>query len=256
MYHPFSVAETIKTSWGVLKGNFAILAIYSVISLVVIGFTEFVNSFMLLDDSIGYQLLVLFIQMLVQSYLALSFYKLILTLMDKAYYEFEFREIWPSFAMAFRFIIIGLSYSILIATFWFINLLLEKQPIIQNIARVLEGIAIGYLLIRSIFCVCFVVDEDSHAYEALLQSFLITKDNFFKTLSVVLIILGFMVATLLIILTFIGLFEPDEDSYILRLAFYLWFVIAFPTVQVLVMVTYRKLVYAHQDIDDGIAETD
>ena len=138
MYHPFSVAETIKTSWNVLRGNFAILAIYSVISLVVIGFTEFVNSFVLLDDSIGYQLLVLFIQMLVQSYLALSFYKLILTLMDKQYYEFEFREIWPSFPMAFRFIIIGLSYSLLIGTFWFVNLLLQNWPVIQNIAKFLE----------------------------------------------------------------------------------------------------------------------
>jgi hypothetical protein len=65
-----------------------------------------------------------------------------------------------------------------------------------------------------------------------------------------------MIATLLIILTFIGLFQPEEDSYLLKLAFYFWFVIAFPTVQVLVMVTYRKLVYAHQDIDDGYAETD
>ena len=101
-----------------------------------------------------------------------------------------------------------------------------------------------------------MVDEDSHAYEALLQSFLITKDHFFKTLGIVLIILGFMVGTLLIILTFIGLSQPEEDSYVFRLAFYLWFVIAFPTVQVLVMVTYRKLVYAHQDIDDGFAETD
>ncbi len=256
MYHPFSVAETIKTSWKVLRGNFAILAIYSIISLVVIGFTDFINSFVLLDGSIGYQLLVLFIQMLVQSYLALSFYKLILTLMDKQYYEFEFREIWPSFRMAFRFIIIGLSYSLLIGTFWFINLLLQDWPIIQNIVKFLEAVAIGYLLIRSIFCVSFVVDEDSHAYEALLQSFLITKDNFFKTLSVVLIILGFMVATLLIILTFIGLFQPEEDSYLVRIAFYLWFVIAFPSVQVLVMVTYRKLVYAHQDIDEGYAETD
>lgn len=255
MYHPFSISETIKTSWNVLRSNFAILAIYSVVSLVVIGFTEFINSFVLLDDSIGYQLVVLFIQMLVQSYLALSFYKLILTLMDKEYYEFEFREIWPSFRMAFRFIIIGLSYSLLIGTFWFVNLVLQEWPVIQGIAKVLGILGICYLLIRSIFCVCFVVDEDSHAYEALLQSFLITKDNFFKTLSIVLIILGFMVATLLIILTFIGLFQPDEESFLFRLAFYFWFVIAFPTVQVLVMVTYRKLVYAHQDIDDDYSET-
>ena len=256
MYHPFSVSETIKTSWNVLKGNFAILAIYSVISLVVIGFTEFINSFVFIEDTFGYNLIVYFIQLLVQSYLALSFYKLILTLMDKQYYEFEFREIWPSFRMAFRFIIIGLSYSLLIGTFLFINLLLQDWPILVKIAKFLEVVAIGYLLIRSIFCVCFVVDEDSHAYEALLQSFLITKDHFFKTLSIVLIILAFMIATLLIILTFIGLYQPEEDSFLFKLAFYFWFVIAFPTVQVLVMVTYRKLVYANQDIDDGIAETD
>ena len=256
MYHPFSVAEAIIASWKVLKNNFAILAIYSVISLIIYGITDFLMGFIFLSDTIASRLVVVFLQMLVQSYLALSFYKLILTLMDKQYYEFEFKDIWPSFKMAFRFIVIGLSYTLLIALFLFVNLLLRNNIIALNIAEFLEVLTIFYLLLRSIFCVCFVVDEDSHAYEALLQSFLITKDNFFKTLTIVLIILAIMIVTLLPIVTLIGLYQPDDESYLFKLAFYLWFVIAFPTVQVIVMVTYRKLVYSHRDIDDTYAETD
>jgi hypothetical protein len=33
--------------------------------------------------------------------------------------------------------------------------------------------------------------------------------------------------------------------------YYCWVLLAFPAVQVLIMVTYRKLVYSHKDVDDN-----
>jgi hypothetical protein len=257
MHHPFSVLDTIKVSWNVLKKNFTTLAVYSIISLFIYGVVDFITKFIFISESIINDLIFVFIQMLVQSYLALSFYKLILTLMDKEYYEFEFKEIWPSFGMAFRFIIIGLCYTVLIGTFLFINIQLQPYPLTLDVIKFFEALIIIYLLIRSIFCVCFIVDDDSQSFEALNQSFEITKDNFFNTLGIVIIILGVLIITLIPIVTIVGFFrnEAEDGGVIFKLAFYLWFVIAFPTVQVLIMVTYRKLVYSHQDVDDDIAET-
>src|SRR5476651_2106182 len=104
MVHPFSIVETLKVSWKVLKKNFVTLFIYCIITLVVYGFLKFLPIVLLISDSKLSQLILALIQLMIQSYLTLSFYKLILTLMDKEYYEFEFKQIWPSFKMAFSFI--------------------------------------------------------------------------------------------------------------------------------------------------------
>jgi len=201
------------------------------------------------------------IQMLIQSYLALSFYKLILRLMDREFYEFDFREIIPSFKMTFYFIVIAFAYAVLIAVLLFINVLIEhyiaSYDTILNIFRFLESILILYLLMRSIFCICFIADDDSSPLESLIQSFGITKDNFFKTLAVLFIIIGIMLAALVPIILLIILSGINEDTgeYVFKLAFYCWFILVFPFVQVIIMATYRKLVYSHQDVDDDIAET-
>ncbi|MGZ3750615.1 MAG: hypothetical protein ACXVB0_03380 [Mucilaginibacter sp.] len=257
MYHPFSLIDTLKTSWGVLRRNFITLVIYSVISLFVAGFLNILTMLVLVDDSYLSQTIIILIQLVIQSYLALSFYKLILTLMDKEYYEFEFKEVLPSFKMAINFIIIGFSYGLLVAVIIFVNLLIKQYEGILAVLQVIETLFLVYLLIRSIFCVCFIVDEDSGPFESLNQSFYITKNNFFNTLLVVCIILAVMVSTLIPIISILSLFNPDRDNhtFLFKLSFYLWFVIAFPSVQVIIMVAYRKLYYSHRDMDDDIAET-
>ena len=261
MYHQFSVAETVKTAWNVLKKNFIPLVVYSAISLFINELVDFFNAFIFIGDDKWSLVVTTLIQMLIQSYLALSFYKLILTLIDKEYYEFDFKEIIPSFRMTFNFILIAFSYGILIAVLLFINLLIERYiaefDAILLVFRILELGLILFLLLRSIFCVCFIVDDDSTPYESLKQSFGITQDNFFKTLLMLLIIIAFMIAALIPIFIIIVISGADESKseYIQKLMFYCWFIFTFPAVQVLIMVTYRKLVYSHLDVDDDIAET-
>jgi len=261
MYHAFSIAETVRTAWKVLKKNFIPLVVYSAISLFINEIVDFFNAFIFVGDDRLSKFIIIFIQMIIQSYLALSFYKLILTLMDKEYYDFEFKDIVPSFKMTFNFIIIAFGYAVLIALLLFINVLIEHRieeyDTILGIFRVLELIFILYLLLRSIFCVCFIVDDDSSPIESLKQSFEATKDNFFKTLIMFLIVLGFMVAVLIPIFLIVQLLGLDEDNgaYVIKLMYYVWFILTFPAVQVLIMVTYRKLVYSHLDVDDDIAET-
>jgi len=256
MYHPFSIAETIQTAWDVIKKNYISLIVYSVISLIFYEIISFLTGFIVIYDNQYSQVTFVFFMMLVQSYLVLSFYKLILTLMDKEYYEFEFRDILPSIKMALSFVTIGVLYTILIGTIIFLNLRLADYPGVQMVMDKVEIVAIGYLLIRSIFCLCFIVDEDSGPIESLKQSFYITWNNFFKTLGLILIVVFFIALLLFIINLIITLlFDVDSSSYVAKIAAICWFAISFPTVQVMIMVSYRKLVYSHKDLDDDVSET-
>jgi hypothetical protein len=256
MYHPFSIAETIKTAWNVIKKNYISLIVYSVISLIFYEIISFFTSFIVIYDNQYSQVAFVFFMMLVQSYLVLSFYKLILTLMDREYYEFEFRDILPSLKMALSFVTVGVLYTVLIGTIIFLNLKLVDYPMLQKVMDKLEILGVGYLLVRSIFCLCFIVDEDSGPIESLKQSFYITWNNFFKVLGLILIVVGFIALLLIIINLIITLlFDVDSNSYIAKIAAICWFAVSFPTVQVMIMATYRKLVYSHKDLDDDVSET-
>jgi membrane-anchored glycerophosphoryl diester phosphodiesterase (GDPDase) len=196
--------------------------------------------------------------MLVQSYLTLSFYKLILTLIYKEYYEFEFGDIIPSFKMALNFVVIGLCMVVLVGTIIFINNQLQEYTTLMLILDKVEILALAYVLIRSIFCLCFIVDDDSGPIESLKQSFSITKNNFFKLVVLILIVLIFIAVLLVLINGVITLFTTENttsEAYILKIAGIFWFALSFPTVQVMIMTTYKRLVYSHQDVDDDIAET-
>lgn len=257
MYHPFSITQSIVTSWNVLKKNFITLVVYSIVSLFIYELMDFFNAFIFVDDNKLSQFIVIFIQMIVQAYLALSFYKLILTLMDREFYEFEFKDILPSLKMTFNFVIIALLYTALIAILLFFYIVAERNFENTLPVQIIELAFILYLLLRSIFCVCFIVDDDSKPIESLRQSFEITKDNFFKTLSIFVIIILLMAVMLIPVIVLINVFGLDTKGggYIFKLAFYVWFLLTFPFVQVLIMVTYRKLVYSHLDVDDDISET-
>jgi hypothetical protein len=256
MYHPFSIAETIKTAWNVIKKNYISLIVYSVISLIFYEIISFFTSFIVIYDNQYSQVAFVFFMMLVQSYLVLSFYKLILTLMDREYYEFEFKDILPSLKMALSFVTVGVLYTVLIGTIIFLNLKLVDYPLLQKVMDKLEILGVGYLLVRSIFCLCFIVDEDSGPIESLKQSFYITWNNFFKVLGLILIVVGFIALLLIIINLIITLlFDVDSNSYIAKIAAICWFAVSFPTVQVMIMATYRKLVYSHKDLDDDVSET-
>ena len=105
----------------------------------------------------------------------------------------------------------------------------------------------------------FIVDDDSGPIESFAQSLRITRNNFFKLLALVLIVFVFVAVILLVINAFITLFvtpgSPAEDL-IIKTSALVWLAIVFPTTRVMIITTYRKLVYSTKDIDDDIAETD
>jgi membrane-anchored glycerophosphoryl diester phosphodiesterase (GDPDase) len=159
--------------------------------------------------------------------------------------------------MTLNFVVIGLLTGILILILSTIYIFSIKLSVPPRAIEIIELILILYLSLRCIFCICFIVDDDSSPIESLKQSFEITKDNFFKTAGIFVIIISIMVLALIpviLILNLVGL-DQEKNGFVFRLASYCWVILTFPFIQVIIMVTYRKLVYSHLDVDDDLSET-
>jgi len=232
MYHEFSVVETIKTSWSVLRKNFAIISIFSLIAFVIVFVLGFIVYYVFTDSllaSIGITVLLITV-----SFLFLSYIKLIFRLIDKEYYDFEFNEIIPKVKMLF-------SYLVLLVLVSTLSVLLQNliEKLDNELTKSLLGILVGiffeffFLFILPI-CTCFIVDDSSGPFESVTQSYRLIKGNFFRYF-----ILFILVEVLFFLssLTLIGV------------------IFVIPFVNIILVVAYRKLVYSHLDVDDDLAET-
>ncbi|RYE22564.1 MAG: hypothetical protein EOP42_24260 [Sphingobacteriaceae bacterium] len=237
MYHPFSIAETFKTAWDVTKKNFLSIIVYAAIVTVVLGVVQFFSAVVDLSNDAFAGFLVFLILMMIQTYATLGLYKLVFTLMDNEYYEVDFSQMLPTMKMVWSFIAICLLLAFAIVT---INIGIEKglenysNNIIQNV-KVLEVMLILYAALRYMFCACFIVDDNSGPIESLRQSRILTKHHLLHLLA----LLGIMV---LVIAS--GFFLIGKIVLVL-----------FPFVNVILIVTYRKLVFSTMDVDDDVAET-
>lgn len=237
MYHPFSIAETIKAAWDIIKKNFVTIIIYSAIAVVALIVIQLVNFIFTTTSDFTVQIILFFLLLLMQGYTTLGLYKLIFTLIDSEYYEFEFSQIVPSIRMVLSYIAICLLFAFIVTTFNFfiIDKWLGDYPATQNTVKFLGVLVLLYMALRYMFCVCFIVDDDSGPFESLKQSFDLTKGNLTKIILILLISIG------LIALGFMALL--------------IGIIITYPLVNIILVVTYRKLVYSHMDVDDDIAET-
>ena len=232
MYHPFSVAETIRSAWFILKKNFPTIAVYSLVTLLIVFIIGFVTYNVIADSvltSIGVIVLLVGI-----SFLFLGFIKLIFQLIDREFYDFEFRDIIPGIKMMYSYLLL----LIIVSTLSVIMTNLIKN-LDEGMTQSLLGIFIGiffqfFFLFYFPICTCFIVDDGSGPFESVMQSYELIKGNFFKYF-----ILFVIIETVLFLasLTIIGML----------------FVI--PLVNIVLVVAYRKLIYSHLDVDDDIAET-
>ncbi len=236
MYHPFSIAETFKAAWDVTKKNFLTIIVYSAIVTVLLGVVQFFNAFVDVSNDTFTEFLVFLVLMIIQTYATLGLYKLIFTLIDNEYYEFDFSQLIPSIKMVMSFIAICLFLAFAIVT---LNLAVEqgfnKYPQTMNIVEILEVMLILYAALRYMFCACFIVDDNSGPIESLRQSRLLTKSHMIHLLA----LLGIMVVVIAL-----GFMVIGKGVLVL-----------YPFVNVILIVTYRKLVYSNLDVDDDVAET-
>src|SRR5471030_484672 len=152
MFHPFSIVETLKVSWGVLKKNVATIAVYTILSFSIIIGTGFVVKFILIDLILGSVGVI--ISIFLVSFLFLGFIKLIFRLIDKEYYDFEFKDIVPTIKMLFSYIILLVIVSTLAV---FVTNAFEKLPegLLQSCLGILSGLFIEiFFLFYFPICAC------------------------------------------------------------------------------------------------------
>lgn len=232
MYHPFSVTETINNAWAVLKKNVAVVAVYTLITIIIAIASFFVIYGLVTDDlmkTIGVLLLLVEI-----SFIFLGFMKLIFTLIDKAYYDFEFKDIVPKLKVLGSYLLLLFIVSTL-AFFMARLVYLMNEGILQNILdKFVYWFFQFFFLFYFPICACFIVDDDSGPFESVIQSFNLIRGNFFKYLILFLLIEG---------MVFVGAFTVIGMIFVM------------PFVNIVLIVAYRKLIYSHQDVDDDVSET-
>lgn len=241
MYHPFSVAETTKTAWNIFKNNFVTIIVYSTISFLLLSVLAVITQFLVTPEAFAGKMLVSFILIFMQAYTTLGLYKLIFTLIDSEYYEFEISQVLPAFKMIVSYLIVVFLIAFLITNFHFLIARLDNYPNIQTTVQILATLIGLYLALRIMFFNNFIVDDQSGAIESLKQSFDLTRGYFLKVLTMLGIIL-----LLIALPAIIAQYYPFVSLTI---------IFTYPFVNIILAVTYRKLVYSHQDVDDDIAET-
>jgi hypothetical protein len=241
MYHPFSVAETTKTAWGIFKNNFITIMVYSGISVIILTVLAFITQYVFVPQEFAMAMIVSFILIFVQAYTTLGLYKLIFTVIDSEYYEFEFSQVLPAFKMIVSYLGVIFFIAFIVTTFHFLMVRLDAYPNIQEVLEEIAVIIALFFALRMMFFITFIVDDQSAAFESLRQSFQLTRGYFFKVLSMLGIIL-----LLIALPAVLAQYNPFISITI---------IFTYPFVNIILAVTYRKLVYSHLDVDDDIAET-
>jgi uncharacterized membrane protein len=232
MYHPFSVTETLSIAWHILKKNVATISVYTLVAIIIIAGTGFVLNFVLIDIVLKW--IGLAITLIIISFLFLGFIKLIFLLIDKAYYDFDFKDIIPKVKMVFSYIV----PLIIVSTIYvFVSHAINGVDYIflhDILAISSKFIVEVFFLFYFPICACFIVDDDSGPFESVIQSFELIRGSFLKY---------FLLFAIIETLVFIGSITV------------IGILVVVPFVNILLVVAYRKLVYSHLDVDDDITET-
>jgi len=231
MYHPFSVLETIKTSWFLIKKNFVVLSVYSFIAFVTVAFLAILVHFIPgnLATSIGVIVLLIAI-----SSVFLGFIKLVFQLIDREYYDFDFKDIVPTIKMLYSYLLLLIlvcTLSVLLT-----NAIKElNEGLTQNILGIIVWAFFQvFFLFYFPICACFIVDDSSGAFESVIQSFKLIKGNFIKYFTLFLII---------------------EAMVFIGSAIIIGILVVIPLVNIILVVAYRNLIFSHRDVDDDLNET-
>lgn len=242
MYHPFSVADTIKTAWDIFKKNFVTIIVYSVIAFFMISILGILVGLLIPTDNFYIGILASFILVFIQAYTTLGLYKLIFTLIDSEYYEFEIKQVLPHVSMILSYLAVIFMIGFCIATYKiFVLDKLVKDSVAYTAADYLGALIGLYCALRIMFFNSYIVDDKSGPIESLKQSLALTNDYLPKVILLLSIIIIMIVA--LVALS------------ALHTLFGLLILFVYPFVNIMLIVMYRKLIYSHQDVDDDVAET-
>ncbi|MDB5087989.1 MAG: hypothetical protein JWR09_1983 [Mucilaginibacter sp.] len=241
MYHEFSVLETVKTSWDIFKKNVITIIVYSVISFIALAILAVLVEFLFSPEDFAAKMGVSLILIFLQAYTTLGLYKLIFTVIDSEYYEFELRQVFPGIKMILSYLGVIFLLAFITTNFSVAIDRLDNYPNLQFALKTILVFIALYFALRIMFFNTFIVDDKSGPLESLKQSFELTKGYFLKVLIILIIIVLFIAVPAIL-----SEYFPLTSLII---------IFTYPFVNIILAVTYRKLVYSHLDVDDEITET-
>ncbi len=242
MERSFSVMEVLETSWEITKKNFVVILGYSLVAFMLLAIIQFTSMFLMTQNGV-LSFVGLFLVLIINSMATLGFYKLTFHLIDKDNEDMDVKSVIPSWKNISSFITLTLLLGVIVATFNLIYQqlltissfsqfveMLKASPVAVELMAVVAFILIMLVAMRFMFFPCFIIDDDSSSFESLRQSRQLTQDNLLKIITVLLVVIGF------IILGF--------------LAFGIGIIITYPFTNIILVVTYRKLVNAYDNDEE------
>ena len=235
MERGFSVIEVLETAWDITKKNFIVIVGYSVMAFISLFVVQFVSTFLIASSNVFINFLTLFFVLIINSIATLGFYKLAFHLIDHEEEEVTFSSVIPSWQNISSFISLTLLLGFIVAT---LNLIYVKLNTLESFSEFVETIkdspalveilaAVALILVflltmRFMFFPCFIVDDNSTSFESLRQSRQLTENNLMKIITVLLVVVGFIVLGFL--------------------ALGVGIIVTYPFTNIVLVVTYRKLV--------------
>jgi len=245
MKNSFSVAEVLQTAWDITRKNLLVLMGYSAVAFVSVITLQLLSVFIMSTGNAFLNFIGLAIVLTGNSIATLGFYKLTFKLIDDNENEdFDYKTLIPSWKNISSFISITLLLGFIVATFTLIyNQLLKlntfasyietikSTPYIIGILSFIAFIIFVLAVMRFMFFPCFIIDDNSTSFHSLSQSRELTYGNITRIVTVLLLVIGFIVVGFL--------------------SFGVGIIITYPFTNVILVVTYRKLVYSYEVENSG-----
>ncbi len=239
MKNSFSVKDVLQTAWDITRSNLLVLMGYSAVAFVCLFLLQFLSVFIMSSGNAFLNFVGLAVVLLGNSVATLGFYKLTFKLIDdNTGSDFDFKTIIPSWKNISSFISITLLLGFIVSTFTLIYTQLLKlntfatyvetvknTPYLIGVLSFIAFVIFVLAVMRFMFFPCFIVDDDSSSLQSLSQSRELTYGNITRIVTVLLLVIGFIV---------IGF-----------LALGVGIIITYPFTNVILVVTYRKLVYSY-----------
>ncbi len=239
MENSFSVKEVLQTAWDITRNNLLVLMGYSAVAFVFLFALQFLSIFIMSSGSALLNFIGLAVILLGNSVATLGFYKLTFKLIDEnESSDFDFKTIVPSWKNISSFISITLLLGFIVSTITLIYTQLLKLDTFVNYVEIVKNTPylIGMLsllafiifvmaVVRFMFFPCFIVDDNASSFHSLQQSRELTYGNITRIVTILLLVIGFIVVGFL--------------------ALGVGIIVTYPFTNVILVVTYRKLVYSY-----------
>ena len=138
------------------------IIVFSVISFILLGLVGAIIEVIFSPEEFVQRMLLFLIEVIIQAYTTLGLYKLIFTVIDSEYYEFEFKQVLPSFRMLYSYLGAVFLLAFIVTNCSVAIERLASYPDVQFVVETVVVVVVAFfLLCGSCFSIRFIVDDSS-----------------------------------------------------------------------------------------------